>query len=107
MRVPAAWVKWRWYLIARPFLNRACSFTTRSLMKMPHAILPWVNAIQCFTDGDTASKEDIIARGGNSSMIHVDWMIGSQDINIDGIREGSACRCYEMGNGRFHEHCRT
>ena len=45
---------------------------------------------KCFTDGDTASKEDIIARGGNSSMIHVDWMIGSQDINIDGIREGSA-----------------
>ena len=40
---------------------------------------------KCFKNGDTLSKDDIIKNGGNSSMIHVDWMIGSNTINIDGL----------------------
>lgn len=57
---------------------------------------------KCFTDGDTASKEDITARGGNSSMIHVDWMIGSQDINIDGIsQDGSKMAVLRDGEWAF------
>ena len=40
---------------------------------------------KCFKNGDTLSKDQIIKNGGNSSMIHVDWMIGSETINIDGI----------------------
>jgi len=57
---------------------------------------------KCFTDGDTASKEDITARGGNSSMIHVDWMIGSQDINIDGIsQDGSKVAVLRDGEWAF------
>jgi len=31
--------------------------------------------------------EDRGARGGNASSIHVDWMIGSADMDVDGIRE--------------------
>jgi aminopeptidase len=31
------------------------------------------------------SKEEISKRGGNSSMIHIDWMIGSNEIDVDGI----------------------
>ncbi|SHI80907.1 aminopeptidase [Wenxinia saemankumensis] len=38
----------------------------------------------CFTD-TKMSDEEIAARGGNSSMIHVDWMIGSTEIDIDGL----------------------
>ena len=45
---------------------------------------------KCFRDGDSLSKEDVISRGGNSSLIHVDWMIGSGQINIDGLGEGGA-----------------
>ena len=30
--------------------------------------------------------EEIAARGGNKSLIHVDWMIGSAEIDIDGIK---------------------
>jgi len=57
---------------------------------------------KCFTDGDQASKEDITARGGNRSMIHVDWMIGSQDINIDGIGEdGSRVAVLRDGEWAF------
>ena len=42
---------------------------------------------KCFRDGDSLSKQDVISRGGNTSMIHVDWMIGSENINIDGLGE--------------------
>ena len=39
----------------------------------------------CLRDGDKLSSEDLAARGANSSLIHVDWMIGSAQLDIDGI----------------------
>jgi aminopeptidase len=33
----------------------------------------------------TAAKEDLIARGANQSNAHIDWMIGSDKIYVDGI----------------------
>lgn len=40
---------------------------------------------KCFVGGDTITPDQIKAQGGNSSMIHVDWMIGSDQVDIDGI----------------------
>jgi aminopeptidase len=40
---------------------------------------------KCFLNGETLSKEEVAAKGGNESLIHVDWMIGSDATNIDGI----------------------
>jgi aminopeptidase len=40
---------------------------------------------KCFIDGAKATPEEIAARGGNKSMIHIDWMIGSDKIDIDGL----------------------
>ena len=28
---------------------------------------------------------DVAAQGGNASAIHIDWMIGSDQIDIDGV----------------------
>ncbi len=42
---------------------------------------------KCFKNGGELSNEEIIKRGGNSSMIHVDWMIGSNSMNIDGLNK--------------------
>ena len=42
---------------------------------------------KCFQNGGELSNEEIIKRGGNSSMIHVDWMIGSNSMNIDGLNK--------------------
>ena len=39
----------------------------------------------CVRDGDKLSKEELAARGANESLIHVDWMIGSGKLDIDGI----------------------
>jgi aminopeptidase len=38
---------------------------------------------KCFVDGDTLSEDAFRARGGNSSLIHVDWMIGSAQVDVD------------------------
>lgn len=40
---------------------------------------------KCFKGGDKISEEAVTAQGGNASLIHVDWMIGSADMDIDGI----------------------
>ena len=40
---------------------------------------------KCFVDGDKLTPDEIAARGGNRSMIHIDWMIGSDAIDIDGL----------------------
>jgi aminopeptidase len=54
---------------------------------------------KCFTDGGSAGTAALRARGANSSLIHVDWMIGSDRIDVDGItRDGAAeplMRCGE------------
>ena len=40
---------------------------------------------KCFVDGGTLTPAQIAAQGGNKSLIHIDWMIGSGDIDIDGV----------------------
>jgi aminopeptidase len=40
---------------------------------------------KCFVDGTNLSSEQIAAQGGNKSLIHIDWMIGSDQIDIDGL----------------------
>jgi aminopeptidase len=39
----------------------------------------------CLKDGDTLTPEQLASRGANTSLIHVDWMIGSNCIDVDGI----------------------
>ena len=53
---------------------------------------------KCFK-GEQLSKEEIASKGGNSSMIHIDWMIGSNKIDIDGIfKDGSRIPIFRKGN---------
>ena len=40
---------------------------------------------KCFINGDRLTPEQIAAQGGNKSFIHIDWMIGSDQTDIDGI----------------------
>lgn len=40
---------------------------------------------KCFVDGGRLTPEQIAAQGGNKSLIHIDWMIGSGEIDIDGV----------------------
>ena len=40
---------------------------------------------KCFVNSENISEEQVKANGGNSSQIHVDWMIGDGQTDIDGI----------------------
>ena len=39
----------------------------------------------CLRDGDCSSPAELTARGANESLIHVDWMIGSAELDVDGV----------------------
>lgn len=40
---------------------------------------------KCFVEFGNMTQEQITAAGGNTSNIHIDWMIGSDKIDIDGV----------------------
>jgi len=39
----------------------------------------------CLRNGDKLTPEELAAKGANDSLIHVDWMIGSGYLDIDGV----------------------
>jgi aminopeptidase len=39
----------------------------------------------CLIGGESMTEEQLAAHGANSSLIHVDWMIGSGEMNVDGV----------------------
>ena len=53
---------------------------------------------KCFIDGGKLTPEQISAQGGNKSLIHIDWMIGSDQTDIDGISaDGSRVPVFRKG----------
>ena len=45
---------------------------------------------KCFREFGNMTPEQITAAGGNTSNIHIDWMIGSGQIDIDGIGQNGS-----------------
>ncbi|MCC0080842.1 MAG: aminopeptidase [Rhodobacter sp.] len=41
----------------------------------------------CFHGGEGMDAAEVARRGGNASAIHIDWMIGSGQIDVDGLRQ--------------------
>ena len=54
----------------------------------------------CLRDGDKLSPEQLAAKGANDSLIHVDWMIGSDTLDIDGITASDSAEPL-MRNGEW------
>jgi aminopeptidase len=46
---------------------------------------------KCIRDGGRLKEDELAARGANRSLIHIDWMIGSDEIDVDGLaQDGSS-----------------
>ncbi len=54
----------------------------------------------CLRDGDKLTAAQLAAKGANDSLIHVDWMIGSDKLDIDGITTSNAIEPL-MRNGEW------
>jgi aminopeptidase len=53
---------------------------------------------KCFINGTKLTQQQIVAQGGNQSLIHIDWMIGSHKTDIDGVRaDGSRVPVFRKG----------
>ncbi|RXT49042.1 aminopeptidase [Bradyrhizobium betae] len=53
---------------------------------------------KCFVNGAQLTPQQIAAQGGNQSLIHIDWMIGSAETDIDGIMaDGSKVPVFRKG----------
>ena len=53
---------------------------------------------QCLIGGGKMSEAELAERGANRSLIHIDWMIGSAEIDVDGIAaDGAAVAVMRKG----------
>ncbi len=52
----------------------------------------------CLKEGEHMDEATLAAKGANSSLIHVDWMIGSGQMNVDGLEaDGSSQPLMRLG----------
>ena len=53
---------------------------------------------ECLEGGVNLGKEELLARGVNQSVAHVDFMIGTDDLNVWGVCEdGTEVPVFENG----------
>ena len=57
---------------------------------------------ECIQGGLTMTKEQLLEKGVNDSLTHVDFMIGTSDLKIVGeTKDGQVVRIFENGNFVF------
>jgi aminopeptidase len=60
----------------------------------------------CLRDGDTLDAAQLASKGANSSLIHVDWMIGSGLIDVNGLAaDGSVEPLMRQGEWASEVNC--
>ncbi|QRM30806.1 aminopeptidase [Microvirga sp. VF16] len=42
---------------------------------------------KCIRNGGSMSEDELTSHGSNKSLIHIDWMIGSDQIDVDGLTQ--------------------
>lgn len=53
----------------------------------------------CIVNGENLTEEELLSKGANTSIIHEDFMIGTKDLNIDGItKDDKVIPVFRSGN---------
>jgi aminopeptidase len=81
--------KSRWCRINRRFRNPASCSTTRCSIENAASHIALGTAYRFTLDGGD-DDDAFVAAGGNVSATHVDLMIGSADLDIDGVTQTGA-----------------
>lgn len=55
----------------------------------------------CLENGDKMNKEELKEAGANSSLTHVDFMFGNEDMHITGIKNGEEILVFDNGDFVF------
>ena len=56
----------------------------------------------CYSGGLEMTKEELLAAGINDSVTHVDFMLGTKDLNITGIKsDGTEVAIFRNGDWAF------
>ena len=59
-------------------------------------------AYPAFSDADDLTEDDLVARGANDSLVHVDFMVGTPDLSIIGVTpDGDEIAVFTDGNFAF------
>lgn len=87
MRVRVPWVSVPWYQIQAQFLSQALPFQHAFDENASNHLAIGAAYATSVVGGAEMSEEELEAAGLNRSDVHVDFMIGSNQMDIDGIRE--------------------
>ena len=53
---------------------------------------------KCIRNGTSLTPVELAEKGANKSLIHIDWMIGSSETDIDGVHtDGSRVPVFRKG----------
>ena len=84
-----------------PISSPTSCITIRCLMRMPPTTLHSARAF-CLEGGKDMNQEQLIQSGLNTSVTHVDFMIGSGDMDIYGVTaDGKEEPVFLKGNWAF------
>ncbi|MDQ7863640.1 aminopeptidase [Peribacillus frigoritolerans] len=103
MKVHTTLVKSRLFHSTHRFPNRMFYSSTHYLMKMHQTIsLSAAPMLSVLKAEKNMSPEELAENGLNESLTHVDFMIGSEKMNIDGIKQdGTSEPVFRNGDWAF------
>lgn len=98
-RVPAVWARLRWWPYHSPISQEHILFYNTLFDENASCHLALGQSYPNTLEGGVDNtREELAQRGGNDSINHVDFMVGTKDLRITGV-DGSGSETVVFDNG--------